>query len=117
VGSGTAGAYRVTWGDHARIFSAAELAAGINLAVAFPDNPFCKPFREVEARIREQQAFETILVKTSLHSLADLAWNIREEAPPLDALAARLVDTDVQVFDRVAASVKPVRHTLRIEPV
>ncbi|MBI5830978.1 MAG: SGNH/GDSL hydrolase family protein, partial [Armatimonadetes bacterium] len=38
------GRYRVTWGTASATFAAGDLAAGINLADAFPDNPFAAAF-------------------------------------------------------------------------
>ena len=58
---GAAARYKVTWGEVAKEFTADQLAAGINLAAEFLDNPFSQPFQQVENKIAQQQAQEVPL--------------------------------------------------------
>ena len=81
VRGGTGNRFRVTWGNTAKEFTAAQLATGINLAAEFPDNPFCEPFRRVESKIAEQQAMEVGLVKNALHNLPAFEQVLPEGSP------------------------------------
>jgi lysophospholipase L1-like esterase len=108
--------YRVTWGKSSKEFTAEALAGGINLAAEFLDNPFCGPFEKVEAKIRQQQDYETPLVKSLIHSLPDYKRMLPDEAATLDRLAAEGIRRDKALREASAAAVVPVRHTIRIEP-
>ncbi len=108
---------RVTWGAAAKEFSAAELAAGINLAAAFLENPFSDPFRKVEEVIAQQQNMEVQLVKNLLHNLPTYQQAVPEEATAFDRIARGLVNKDQRARDASAAAVTPVRHTLKFEAV
>ena len=54
---GLPGIYRVQWGDASREYSKAELSHGVQLAVDFPDNPFCASFDRVDTAVAAKQAF------------------------------------------------------------
>ncbi len=58
VKGGTAAKFKITWGRHSRTYSAAELAAGVNLAADFPDNPFAESFNKVDRAVAAKQAYE-----------------------------------------------------------
>jgi lysophospholipase L1-like esterase len=106
------GRVRLTWGGAAREFSAAELAHGINLAAEFPDNPFSAAFATVEQAVAGQQMVETPLVKEIVHD----ATALRTAAPrSFPGLLEEMLKTRQQRFDAAGESVKPVRHSLRIE--
>ena len=111
------GKVRVNWGDAAKEFSAAELAAGINLAAAFLDNPFSEPFRKVESVLAQQQNLEVQLVKNLMHNLPSYQQVVPEEAAALDRIARALVKKDQEARNASAAAVQPVRHTLKLEAV
>ena len=70
---------KVTWGKSSKEFSKEQLAKGINLAAEFIDNPFSEPFRKVEAAVREQQKYETPLVKSVVTKLPDFKKLVPEE--------------------------------------
>ena len=114
---GAAARYKVTWGDASKEFTAAHLANGINLAAEFLDNPFSQPFQHVESQIRAQQGYETPLVKAFLHDFPEIQKAVPEETDALKRIGARLLQKDQQLFDAAAASVVPVKHTLKIEPL
>ena len=68
--------YKVRWGLTAKVFPAAQLSSGVNLAEEFPCNPFCAAFAKVDAAVAAKQAYETKQVKEVLHGAeakADLA--------------------------------------------
>jgi lysophospholipase L1-like esterase len=101
-----AAAYRITWGEQTQEFSAAELVAGVNLPVAFPENPFCANFDLVDEAVAKKQAYETEQVKRVFHGTegkADFAAAVTRTEAERAPLAAS-----------VAAAMKPVTHTLHI---
>ena len=104
-----AGNYRVTWGEQTVTFTAAQLAAGINLADAFPDNPFGPAFAKVDDAVRAKQAFERTQIKERFHSA-------EFKANP-DAVVAQTEATHAQLAAALAAAVVPVRHVVRVERV
>ncbi len=59
--------YKVTWGKESKEFTGEALGKGINLAAEFLENPFADAFaKSVDAKVREQQNFETPLVKQNI---------------------------------------------------
>ena len=101
--------YKIVWGNTTNIYTSAQLAEGVNLAADFVDNPFCEPFKQVDAAVAAKQAYETTQIKKVFHSpeaKADMAKAVAdteaERAPLAQAIAAALV---------------PVRHTIVIQPV
>jgi len=107
--------YKVTWGDTARQYSGGELARGINLAADFMDNPFSEPFSRCEKVIAKQQAFETTLTKRLLHRIPDYLRYVPDAKSELDSIAEKLCQKDKETAAASAASVLPVRHTIKIE--
>jgi lysophospholipase L1-like esterase len=100
--------YRVTWGAETKVFSARQLAKGVNLADEFAVNPFSEAFKKVDEAVAAKQAYETRQIKQAFHSAeakADMASMVAkteaERAPLAQAIAAGLV---------------PVTHTIRLEP-
>jgi lysophospholipase L1-like esterase len=117
VTGGKAERYRVTWGAASREFSAAELANGINLAADFLDNPFNQPFQKVDGAVRQQQAYETPLVKNVLHAIPEFKHYAPEDSETLERIAGRLLERDKQLFQTAADAVAPVKHTIKIEAI
>jgi lysophospholipase L1-like esterase len=115
VRGGKAARYRVTWGKSSEEFTVGQLAGGINLAARFLDNPFSEPFQKVEAKIRQQQDYETPLVKGLIHSLPDYKRMLPDETATLDRLAAEGIRRDKALCEAAAAAVVPVRHKISIE--
>ena len=108
---------KVTWGGQSKEFAAAALAQGVNLAAEFPANPFVDPFTKVEAAVWKQQEFETMLVKSYLHNVAQYKTFAGPDAEALDRAGASGIAHDKELFDAAVAAVVPVRHTIQIEPV
>ncbi len=98
------GRFKVTWGKASKTFTANELGQGINLAAEFLDNPFSGPFKAVETAVRRKQEFETQAMSSLWH-----AAEPDERARSLEEVRALKADA--------RAAVKPVKHTLKIEPV
>ncbi len=65
--NGSAGRYKVTWGDATKSYSAAQLAVGVNLAEDFVKNPFCDAFARVDAAVAAKQEYETRQIKVQFH--------------------------------------------------
>ena len=104
--NGTAQKYKVTWGENSKSYTAAQLAAGVNLAEDFAVNPFSQAFEKVDAAVLAKQNYETTQIKTMFHSPefklepdAMVKLTERVRAP----LAANLAKTFV-----------PVTHTIQI---
>jgi hypothetical protein len=114
---GTAARYKVTWGDVAKEFTADQLAAGINLAAEFLDNPFSKPFQQVEIKIAQQQAQEVHWIKNLLHGIPNYKQIAPQEGDSLEKVAMAIVAEDKKARDASAASLVPVKHALQIEPM
>src|SRR6185295_12504178 len=88
----------VTWGKSPKEFSKEQLEKGINLAAEFIDNPFSKPFRKVDTAVREQQKYETGLVKSVVTKLPDFHNLVPEETEAIEKIAATAIRHDKQLF-------------------
>jgi hypothetical protein len=100
---------KVTWGDVAKIFTAAELAKGVNLAAEFPQNPTSPAFAKIWKAVAEKQAYETKQIKTLFRSpeaKKDIEAVVKSSQVEFDRLAAAL-----------QATLKPVDSTLKVEEV
>jgi lysophospholipase L1-like esterase len=113
TGAGT-GKVKVTWGDESKEFDAAELAKGINLAAEFLDNPFVEPFNKVHAAVAAQQAFETPMIKQTIHSIVFPVKGFTKPSDP-EKVAEEAAAKDKDLSDAASKSVEPVKHTIKIE--
>jgi hypothetical protein len=100
---------KVTWGESSQIFTAAQLAKGVNLAAEFPQNPTSPTFAKIWKAVAEKQAYETKQIKTLFRS--------PEAKKDMEAV----VKSSQVEFDRLAtalqAVIKPVDSTLKVEEV
>ncbi|MDR1144871.1 MAG: SGNH/GDSL hydrolase family protein [Verrucomicrobiales bacterium] len=110
------GDLKVTWGKESKVFPAAALAKGVNLAAEFLDNPFAAKFIEVEKAIRSQQNIETPIIRTS-SLLALIVRELPDTQAEFDQLRQTMFGLDAKLRQRAADSVTPVTHTIKIEPV
>jgi lysophospholipase L1-like esterase len=108
---------QVTWGNTSRKFSASDLARGVNLAAEFIENPFCAPFRAVEAHIDKQQAFETPYIKSFVTIYPSYTRKFPDAKDEFDTFLANLGKEHEVLTAASAAAVAPVRHTIHIKPV
>ncbi len=100
---------KVTWGEASKVFSAAQLAKGVNLAAEFPQNPTTPAFAKIWKAVAEKQAYETKQIKTlfrSKEAKADMEAVVKSSQVEFDRLAAAL-----------KAVIKPVDSTLKVEEV
>jgi len=106
---------KITWGEESREFTAAELARGINLAAEFLKNPFVKAFGAVEKAVLSKQEFETQFISHFLYERTNLLQMAPAKSAAIDQVEAGFRDVHEGLFDRCAAAVKPVTHTIQIE--
>lgn len=104
---------KVTWGGVTKEFASSELAAGINLAAEFLDNPFSEPFKQVEGAVRARQEFETPMVRNLVNGVRVL---LPDERTAYGQLVSAAMAKDAALADAAAKAVVPVTHTIRIEP-
>ena len=101
--------YFVIWGNTTNMYTSAQLAAGVNLAADFVDNPFCESFRRVDEAVKAKQDYETKQIKEVFHSQAardDMAKAVESTEAERAPLAKAIAD-----------AMTPVRHTLLIQAV
>ena len=100
---------KVTWGDASKVFAAAQLAKGVNLAAEFPQNPTSPAFAKIWQAVGDKQAYETKQIKTLFRS--------PEAKKDMEAV----VKSSQVEFDRLAAAlkavIKPVDSTIKVEEV
>jgi hypothetical protein len=100
--------YNVTWGETSKIYTADELAKGVNLAADFETNPFSEAFQRVDDAVARKQAYETRQIKDLFHGpegQADMAMTAALTEKARAPLAAA-----------VGAAFVPVRHTITVKP-
>ncbi len=98
--------YRVGWGGTSAVFTAAELRHGVNLAAAFPRNPFADAFKRVDDAVAAKQEFETKQIKGEFHG--DAGRN------DMEATVRRTEDERAEKVAAVKAAMMPVEHTIEI---
>ena len=108
VKGGSAANYAITWGAETHTYTAAQLAAGINLADDFANNPFVDAFNKVDAAVLAKQTYETRQIKELFHG--------PEGKVDPDATANLTEEARKPLVDEVTAAFVPVTHQLTIEP-
>jgi lysophospholipase L1-like esterase len=106
--------YAVTLGEESKVFTAAQLESGINLAAEFPHNPFTDAFARVDAAVAAKQAFETDEIKNQFEAQKEHLTRAEIADRTENAVGAAEV-----IHDKLAAAVKaafvPVTYILKIE--
>ncbi|MBC8106101.1 MAG: SGNH/GDSL hydrolase family protein [Anaerolineae bacterium] len=103
---------KITWGNSSKQFSAKDAAMGVNLAAEFLDNPFVEQFRKVDGVVREQQNFETWMIKSLVHGVR---YELPDEKKLLADTVAASTKKQLMLSNRAADAVVPVTHTITIE--
>jgi hypothetical protein len=109
VKGGKAKNYQIAWGAANRIYTAQQLAGGVNLAADFEVNPFSDAFKAVDEAVARKQEFETTQIKTLFHGeagKADMEKTVKESERDRAPLAAA-----------IQAAFVPVTHALTITPL
>lgn len=107
---------KVTWGTASKTFTAAQLAAGINLAAEFPENPFSKPFADATKVIQAQQDFETTGIKNMFNPLGRWRNVLPEGASHYDELKKMIITKSEAMRAASRTAVKPVTYQITITP-
>jgi len=105
--NGTAESYKVTWGEQSRVYSAKELARGVNLSEDFIVNPFWEAFNQVDMAVAAKQAFETKQIKGQFRS-GEAKTNLLQVIEKTESERSTLAAAIKKAF-------VPVEHSLRIE--
>mgnify|MGYP001045068313 CR=1 FL=1 len=108
VRNASAGRYRVTWGETSKTYTAAQLAAGVNLAADFEVNPFSDAFKLVDEAVGKKQAYETRQIKDLFHG--------PEGRTDMDMTAALTEKVRAPLAAAIRDAFVPVRHTIQVEP-
>ncbi|MFT5129895.1 MAG: lysophospholipase L1-like esterase [Rhodothermales bacterium] len=109
----------VTWGKATKTFTKAELAAGVNLADSFLENPFVEPFRQLERVVADKQNRETRTIKGTITNFRGLLQDFKDDKEVADATALlkrKLFERNAADAARARAAVKPVTHSIQITP-
>ena len=85
------------------------IVAGVNLAAAFPVNPFSDAFAALWNAVAAKQEYETRQVKTLFHG--------PEGAVDMEATVALTEKVRAPRVEAVKKARHPVTHTMRIQPV
>jgi len=99
--------YRVTWGSESRVYSAKQLARGVNLAADFVVNPFSEAFKRVDEAVAAKQAYETKQIKEVFHG--------QEARADMAGAVARTEAERAPLVRAVQDAFVPVTHTLLIQ--
>jgi len=109
VKNAAAANYRVIWGPATNTYTAAQLAAGVNLAADFVDNPFCDAFKKVDEAVAAKQAYETKQIKQVFHG--------KEAKADMDAAVKTTEAERAPLAAAIATAMVPVRHSIVIQAV
>ncbi len=99
----------VTWGTETKTFSEEQLSKGVNLAAEFQTNPFSEPFSKMWKAVSDKQAFETKQIKSIFHGA--------EGKADMEAAVKKTEEEHARLAEAIKATIKPVDHTLVIQPV
>lgn len=130
VKNASASNYKVTWGEQSRVYSGAQLSAGINLADDFAENPFSAAFVKVDKAVAAKQAYETKQIKSIFHGLGQYKSAADINDPEIkrlyglrnadgkwdkDQLAEETEKTRTPLAQAIKEAFVPVSHTLKIQ--
>ncbi len=103
------GMYRVSWGDASKEFTSEQLTEGVNLADAFPENPFCDAFAGVDEAVSRKQAYETHQVKKQFHS--------HEAKADFKSIVEQTEAERRPLVEAIQSAMKPVTHSIEIQKI
>jgi hypothetical protein len=110
---------KVTWGSANRTFSRQELEQGINLAAAFPENPFSAPFARVFEAVVKKQEFDSKVIR-AIAEMPALVAPTRGNAKGMEAIEVarkRLWHNELVKAEIVSSTVVSVKHMIEVQPV
>jgi hypothetical protein len=106
---------KVIWGNESKVYTREQLAAGVNLAADFPTNPFVAPFMAIDKKVRAKQDFESLYIHGYINGARPIEQTMPAEADALKAVQDSFSVAHQKLLADLAASVKPVTHTIKIE--
>lgn len=109
VTGATSASVKVTWGDQAKVFAAADLARGINLAAEFPQGPTKPAFDKIWKAVGEKQAYETKQIKSLFHG--------KEAKTDMEAVVKASEVEHAKHVAALAAAYAPAETVLKVEEV
>ena len=113
--NGTASRYLVSWGDNSKLFTAQQLAQGINLPAEFPQNPFSAAFSFVDAAVAAKQDFETREMKALFRLTGDSQPTMKQIIARTDAVVRPAEKEHAVLEAAVHNAFIPVTYDLKIE--
>jgi translation initiation factor 1 (eIF-1/SUI1) len=99
----------VQWGKTKKTFTKEQLAAGVNLAAEFIDNPFVPAFNNLMTAVGNKQNYETFLIKNTLNPLRRLPAQV-----PGDQEIAGAVNTIVTKLNAKEADLQKLAHAAKV---
>ncbi|MFY9256209.1 MAG: SGNH/GDSL hydrolase family protein [Fuerstiella sp.] len=109
----------VSFGEATKSFTKEQLAAGINLAAEYPQNPFVGPFSEVLNAVGQKQAYETQMIKGFITNFRQLGGPLAEDEEvkaAMNTLRRKMTEADDEAHAKAKAAVKPVTYKLTVTP-
>jgi lysophospholipase L1-like esterase len=111
---------RVVWSGTAMEFTREQLEKGVNLAAEFPQTPFDASFKSLMDAVAAKQNFETLSIKnlvTNFRAFAEIAKADPEFGAALDTIRKKVGEKHEKLDAAARETLKPVRHTIKIEPL
>src|SRR5262249_37023487 len=108
---------KVTWGADSKVFTKAELEAGINLNEHFFNNPFVPEWSKFEQKVLAKQSFETSMIKdhiTRYPGLSNMFAKDKDVDGAIETLRKKFLDRQAQLSAEVRAAVVPMKHTILV---
>lgn len=115
----TAPTAEVKWGETTKTFTKAELAAGINLADEFRENPFTARFFIIDRLVSLKQTSEIKMIKTIITNyrwISSMFPEDEEANKALEVLRKKFFQHNSEQMARVRRAVKPITHVIQVTP-
>ncbi|GAA5116839.1 SGNH/GDSL hydrolase family protein [Luteolibacter yonseiensis] len=109
VTSPKAESYTVTWGDQSRTYTAKDLAAGVNLAKDFDNNPLVPVFKKIWDAVSKKQEYETRQIKSIIHG--------PEGAADAEAAFALTEKARTPLEKAISEAKQPAEHAIMVTAV
>ena len=107
----------VQWGKNKKSFTKEQLAAGVNLAAEFIDNPFVPAFDKLMAAVAGKQGYETLMIKNTLNPLRRLPSQVpgdKDIEGAVNTIATKMLAKETEFQKTVHAAKVPVEHEIVI---
>ena len=114
IKNGKAASYQISWGEDGKVFTAEQLARGINLAAEFPANPFTAAFAKVDAAVAAKQAFETKEMKDLFRHTGTARRTMKDIAEHTDQVVNETEKEHATLAAAVQSAFVPVTHVIKI---